>query len=189
MWTTCEAGHVSRYLYVMRASVSCLFLVLFEMVIKTLSHFSTVNHHISHCTYISLNEWCVNRIWLRKSIRANLTGIYGSLVTLFNQQPSLYSIVIILVQWRGINGLFVCLNGGFIDVKDPMLSVTKRTREGSLQPTIKKTERLQACGVTHEMSLQSVSVIFQISWKYSHFPAYFGQGHKFLEPISTYTRR
>lgn len=45
-------------------------------------------------------------------------SIYGALITVVNQQPSLYSVVVILFQWRGINSLFVCLNGGFmIDVK------------------------------------------------------------------------
>lgn len=29
-------------------------------------------------------------------------------------QSALYSVVIILFQWRGINSLFVCLNGSFM---------------------------------------------------------------------------
>lgn len=152
----CEAKHVSPYFVFMPMNglQSSWFESLFSTLYPHLSQFEASKVKKHSCMIQSfLPEWVLcsrmannkliysldNRTQLTKNnVRLfnnfiitksqNSVAIHGSHITLFKQQLWLYSVVLILYQPRGINSLFVMLNGGFmIDVKGPRTPVSQYT--------------------------------------------------------------
>lgn len=83
----------------------------------------------------------------------------------FNQQCSLYSVVIILFHQTGNNSRFVCLNDGFMtDVKGQQTYQCPKMHQ-IVKPFVnylgkKEAGRLRPCCVAHKISLCSFTVFF-----------------------------